>query len=163
MKRRLFCSVAPLLFCLLVFPSPNRCSIKSLYTWMSSGRCVLSLHGLRSKTLAMIDAFSFLVWVLLSICLRFFFWGGSGLPLPPSFRCNRSATNIYSHQVFCSESGRVCKTLTSCEVSSTSITFFRIPLIRLSLLGVWVLWDLAISDGVDRCPDKMGMNMAVLF
>lgn len=68
----------------------------------------------------------------------FVFFGGGGLPLPPSFRCNRSANNIYSHQVFCSESGRVCKTLTSCEVSSTSITFFRIPLIRLSLLGVWV-------------------------
>lgn len=38
------------LFRLLFLSSPNRCSIKSLYTWLSNGSYVLSLHGLHSKT-----------------------------------------------------------------------------------------------------------------
>lgn len=80
-------------------------------------------------------------WLMFPVCSYGCSWAYACvfcfLPQSLNYSCDRSANNLSSHQVFYSELERVCKTLTSCEVSSTSITFFRIPLIGLSLLGVW--------------------------
>lgn len=65
-------STFPLLFRLLFLCSPNRCSIKSLYTLLHSGSYTLSLHGSHSNSpsvWAVIHHFHFCMCMCVCVCL----------------------------------------------------------------------------------------------